>query len=276
MPELPEVETIVREMAEVNLVGSVIDSAKVYWPRTIEILAPDDFCKLISGQTIKNIGRRGKFLVFTLTKNILLVHLRMTGKFFLVDFKTSPTSHERVRLIFTDGRALRFEDQRKFGRWYLISPEDITKLKLGLEPLSSEFTLKAFKNCIKGHTAQIKPFLLNQRYIAGLGNIYVDEVLWEAKIHPKTPLNYLTKEDVTSLYHAIPIILYRGISNMGTTLGSHQANYFSVSGRRGSNQHQLRVFRQEGHPCPRCKTTIIKIIVAQRGTHLCPKCQVFK
>lgn len=271
MPELPEVETIVRELRDAHLIGIKIDHANVFWDRTIATPTPKEFCKKISQQSISNIARRGKFIVITLSEDTLLVHLRMTGKFLISNQNDPPHSHERVRLKLSDGRFLRYEDQRKFGKWYLLSkPEEFLK-PLGIEPLSEEFTLEAFQNLLKRHNKQIKPFLLDQRFISGLGNIYVDEALWLSKIHPTRPLSTLTKKEIKELHDAIPLVLQKGIDNTGTSLGAARANYYSVSGRRGTNQ--LNVFRKEGQECPRCKTLLKKIVVGQRGTHFCPKCQ---
>jgi len=273
MPELPEVETIVRELSESDLIGAQIKEVKVFWERTIATPESTIFCTQLLNQSIKKIERRGKFIVFILNKDTLLVHLRMTGKFILSNDSSTGSPHERVRLKMDDGRFLHYEDQRKFGKWYLLSSPEEKFGELGIEPLSEKFTLKAFNEVLKNSSQQIKPFLLNQRYIVGLGNIYVDEALWEAKIHPTRKVNSLTKSEITALHHAISNVLRQGIANMGTTLGSTQANYFSVSGRRGGNQTQLKVFRRNGLPCPRCHNDIIKITVAQRGTHVCPLCQ---
>lgn len=273
MPELPEVETIVRELQEAHLIGLKIDRALVFWDRTIAKLECTLFSERIINQKILDITRRGKFLVFKLSKDTLLVHLRMTGKFFVENITAPVHSHERVRLFLSNKKILRFEDQRKFGKWYLLhDPEEMLN-KIGIEPLSNEFTLGALKNLLEKSNRQIKPFLLDQHKIAGLGNIYVDEALWEAKIHPLSLSNTLKTQEIKLLHKAIIMVLKKGIENTGTTLGSNRANYFSVSGRRGSNQDTLKVFRQEGTPCFRCKTIIKKIVVAQRGTHFCPHCQ---
>ena len=272
MPELPEVETIVRDLNESTIVGHRIARASVFWNRSIAIPEATAFRQALSGQTIRHINRRGKYILFGLEGSTLLVHLRMTGKFILNRDKSS-SAHERVRLELDDGRILHYEDQRKFGKWYLLRDASSHLQKLGLEPLSEEFSLQAFHDVLKSKSRQIKPFLLDQRHIAGLGNIYVDEALWDAKIHPTTHLNQLTPAKIKALHGAIIKVLERGIAAQGTTLGSKQANYFSVSGRRGTHQHQLQVFRRDGLLCPRCQTKIIKIVVAQRGTHLCPKCQ---
>ena len=273
MPELPEVETIVRELRQEHLIGLKIVRATILWSRSIQTPDPDSFCQQIASQKISDITRRGKYIVFTLSKGILLVHLRMTGKFIITSKDEKPLKHERVQLYLSDGRVLRYEDQRKFGKLSLVTSTEEKFHELGLEPLSDEFTLKEFKNRVLKSSQRIKPYLMNQRHVAGLGNIYVDEALWEAKIHPLRKANSLSEKEVTALFHAIPKVLLLGIENMGTSLGSSRANYFSVSGRRGGNQYKLKAFRQDGLPCPRCATTIIKIVVGQRGTHLCPNCQ---
>lgn len=275
MPELPEVETIVREMRASSLEGSTIDKAIVYWHRSIAIPNYLDFPQQIEQQTIRSISRRGKFLVFSLSQDTLLVHLRMTGKFILSS-QHSPavTPHERVRLYLKDGRVLRYEDQRKFGKWYLVSDPQERLGDMGIEPLSTEFTLEAFTALLNRYKRGIKSFLLNQKYVAGLGNIYVDEALWQAKIHPLRPANQLSIAEIKLLHQAIIEVLQSGVDNLGTSLGAKRANYSSVSGKQGRNQHKLNVFRRNGHPCPRCHTTILKIVVAQRGTHLCPYCQL--
>ena len=197
----------------------------------------------------------------------------MTGKFFVENISAPVHSHERVRLILDNKMILRFEDQRKFGKWYLLQDPEEMLGKIGIEPLSKKFTFLAFKNLLEKNNRQIKPFLLDQHKIAGLGNIYVDEALWEAKIHPLSLTKTLNDPELKLLHKAIIMVLKKGIENTGTTLGSNRANYFSVSGRRGSNQDTLKVFRQEGLPCFRCKTIIQKIVVSQRGTHFCPNCQ---
>lgn len=270
MPELPEVETIARELQE-SLVGSKIKKAEIFWERTIA--APDvaTFCQQIAEQQILKVDRRAKFIQLSLTDFTLLVHLRMTGKFLFIKDEQHP--HERVRLYLDDGRILSYEDQRKFGKWYLLKDPAAHLSALGVEPLTKAFTVKFLQNLVTNYRRPIKPFLLDQRYIVGLGNIYVDEALWQSKIHPLRNVSSLRRQEVVSLHAAIQNVLQRGIQNTGTSLGSHRANYFSVSGRKGTQQHQLKVFRREGHPCPRCQAMIIKIKVAQRGTHICPHCQ---
>ncbi len=265
MPELPEVETIVRELNDSNSVGQKIQNAEVFWDRTIATPPVDQFLQTIQNQQILKITRLGKYIVFHLSSGYLLVHLRMTGKFLF----TLPTHHERVRLYLEDGRILYYADQRKFGRFSLVS----SLPDIGIDPFSKGYTLNALKTLLNTHFRQIKPFLLDQKHISGLGNIYVDEALWEAKINPERLSSTLSDIEIQALYAAIPKVLKKGIKNLGTSLGAARANYFSVSGRRGGNQYKLNVFRRDGEPCPRCGKTIIKLRVAQRGTHVCPHCQ---
>lgn len=275
MPELPEVETILNDFLSAHLIGTIIKNAEVFWSKTVGGSA--QFIKRIQGQKFKKVSRRGKFLVFTLSQDTLFVHLRMTGKFFFGKPNDPVSSHERVRLFLDDGRILRYEDQRKFGRFFLTDKLEEVVGDLGLEPLNAEFSLNAFKKIIEEHPLlKLKSFLLNQNYIAGLGNIYVDEALWDAKLHPLRTLQSLSTQEIKALHHAIPKVLKLGIQNMGTTLGSHLANYYSVSGRRGNHQHQLKVFRRNGLACPRCGTTLSKSRISQRGTHFCAQCQIIQ
>lgn len=273
MPELPEVETIVREMQAASLSGTKIEKICIFWKRSIADLDIHVFSKNLLQQEILNISRRGKFIVITLSSGKLLVHLRMTGKFLLDAHDVEQAPHERVRLYLSDGRVLRFEDQRKFGKWYFTNSEKLLD-KIGLEPLSHKFTLLAFKELLKNRRGMIKPFLLNQHYVAGIGNIYADEALFLAKIHPARPLDTLKKKEISALHEAIISVLKSGVANIGTSLGSLRANYFSVSRRRGNNQYQLKVFRREGLACPHCQTIIQKTVIGGRGTHFCPKCQI--
>jgi formamidopyrimidine-DNA glycosylase len=273
MPELPEVETIARELREADLIGLTIQKALVFWERTIAQPTSTIFSQQICRQTIQSVERRGKYLVFTLSNDTLLVHLRMTGKFLIDTEDSTAHAHERVRLYLSDGRLLRYEDQRKFGKWVLTNEPEKFLEKLGIEPLSDSFTLNHLKTLLKGSKRQIKPFLLDQRFIAGIGNIYADEALWLAKIHPLRGTNSLSKKEIAALHQAIIAVLEQGIKNIGTSLGAARANYFSVSRRRGNNQYALNVFRREKLPCPRCQQLIRKIVVGQRGTHFCPHCQ---
>src|ERR1700722_4288431 len=252
MPELPEVETIVRELQTSGIVGRKIMAVDVLWPRTVSPSTPKIFSDKLVSQKIFGIARRGKWIVIDLGGERLYVHLRMTGKLHFGRETEEIHPHERLRMHFDDGRILIYEDQRKFGRWALYSAEEKLGLEIGIEPLSEEFTWDYFKTLLKEHRQVIKVLLLNQRYIAGLGNIYVDEALWEAGIHPRKKSDEINVKEAKKLFGAIPEVLRRGIANMGTSLGGRRSNYSRLSGERGTNQNRLHVFRREGEFCERC------------------------
>ncbi len=279
MPELPEVETVVRKLRAANLLGKTIQHAIVYSQSTIANPNSAQFISQIQGQDFKAIERRGKFIVITLGQQTLLIHLRMTGKLFASHEENLSSSqnaihpHERVRLCFSDGQILHYEDQRKFGRWSLVKDPRQILDGLGVEPLSKSFDLSYLKAGLHRRQTTIKALLLNQKFIAGLGNIYVDEALWLAQVHPMRLASELNSLEIEALHYAIVKVLEVGISNQGTTLGNHRSNYTSLNNEKGRHQSSLNVFRREGLPCPRCDTVIAKIRVAQRGTHFCPFCQ---
>ncbi len=274
MPELPEVETVVRDLISLGLTGRRIVAARVSWARSIAGVPPECFRRQVSGRTVAAVSRRAKYIVMTLDEGwTLLVHLRMTGRLAL-DPASAPRGHfERAALILDDGRELRFEDSRKFGRVTLTQTPDRTLDRLGPEPLDRHFTLACFRAQVCSHRGMLKPLLLNQEILAGLGNIYVDEALWDAGLHPETAMPGLSPAQQRALYEAIRRVLRRGIRAMGTSLGEGRTNFYSVAGRRGRNQDGLRVFRRTGEPCPRCGTAIVRLRVSQRGTHICPACQ---
>jgi|SRR5579872_2535392 len=277
MPELPEVDTIVQDLNAAGLVGLKILKMEVFWVKTIASPEPLLFSKAITGQTIKAVTRRGKYILFSLTGYTLLVHLRMTGKFSLSERgRKQNKSHERIRLNLEDGRSLHYLDQRKFGKWELVKNIKERLAKLGIEPLSEAFSLETFIALIAQVRMRVKPFLLDQQFVAGIGNIYADEALWWAKIHPQTHVYRLTSLEIEQLYKGILVALRAGLANKGTSLGSNRDNYFHLNERQGSNQSQLNVFRREDLSCQRCQSVIVKIVVAQRGTHFCPTCQVLK
>ena len=243
------------------------------WLRTIAELPPDAFCRTLAGKTITDVARRAKFIVVNLDSgDRLLIHLRMTGKLRFAAPGERPGPHDHVSLHLTDGRELIFNDTRKFGRFRLTQPGDDPFAALGPEPLEADFTPTLFKQRLKGKTRQIKPLLLDQTTVAGLGNIYVDEALWQARIQNAAPTPSPPPKSVTCTRRYARSC--NAIDNAGTTLGSGEmANFYSVAGRRGRNADALKVFRRDGMPCPRCGTVIDRIVVAQRGTHFCPRCQ---
>ena len=274
MPELPEVQTIVNDLNAANLIGISISGAKVFWSRTIAEPAQKAFCQRIRGQKFTSIRRRGKFLVFELNEGYaLLLHLRMSGRLHLVSAKVPRSKHEHVILSFDDGRQLRFHDPRKFGRLHLVKDPERILDRLGPEPLEPEFTAKALAKSLSPRKRLLKPLLLDQTFIAGLGNIYVDEALWDAKLHPCRSAATLSLSEINALHRAIPRVLKRGLKNLGTSLGTGETNFYSVAKHRGRNKDRLKVFRRTELPCPRCKTAIERIIVGQRSTHICKKCQ---
>lgn len=274
MPELPEVETVIRDLRAAGIEGALIKNVHVHWPRLVAVPSAGTFVRLLRGVWIQRVSRRGKYIVFRLSDgHWLLMHLRMTGQLSFVAPDTPLGSHQHARLMFGDGKELRYHDPRKFGRWYLLRDAKTKLDRLGPEPLASTFTLKVFRKALAGRKGMLKPLMLNQRVLAGLGNIYVDESLWEARLHPQQSYAKLTAEEQARLYRAVRRVLRRGVAAMGTTLGKGSTNFYSVSGRRGRNQDGLRVFRRHTMPCPRCSTRIIRIIVSQRSTHLCPQCQ---
>ena len=276
MPELPEVHTVLEDLRRAGLPGRRIGDALVEWPRTVGGDA-EAFRTEVRGDRIDDLRRRGKYLVFTLESGrSLLTHLRMSGRLYLQPASEPRTGYERVRLTLVDpaGYELRFHDPRKFGRMLLVDDPSPILERLGAEPLSPTFGTEVLTAELQRRRRQIKPLLLDQTVVAGLGNIYVDEALWEARIHPERPANSLTDAETADLAVAIPTVLRRGIENLGTSLGTGTSNFvFPESGPRARNQEELRVFRRTGAPCPRCGTPIRRIIVGQRSSHVCPACQ---
>jgi len=274
MPELPEIETIARDLIAAGIAGKTLMCAQVYWTRTIAEPSVPEFCRLIEKKTIASVRRRGKFLVFDLSGGgNLLIHLRMSGRLHWVPQDSKREIHEHVVLGFSDGNELRFHDTRKFGRIYLTSEAEIILGRLGPEPLDPAFTAQHLQIMVKSRKRQLKPLLLDQTFIAGLGNIYTDEALWEAGIHPQRRSDALSRKEVAALHGAIQSVLRRGLKNLGTSLGTGKANFYSVSRRRGRNRDELNVFRRTGEPCPRCTEPVQRIMVGQRSTHICPRCQ---
>ncbi|NLF23023.1 MAG: bifunctional DNA-formamidopyrimidine glycosylase/DNA-(apurinic or apyrimidinic site) lyase [Lentisphaerae bacterium] len=273
MPELPEVETVVRGLRAGGLCGARIVAVELRWPRTF---GPDPVAvrRVLTGATILAVGRRGKYIVLDLDGGRrVLLHLRMTGKLRFAAGDEPRGPHDHVRLALDDGRLLVFNDTRKFGRFALGTPASDPLADLGPEPLGPAFKLPDFARELSRRGRAIKPLLLDQRLVAGLGNIYVDESLWQAGVHPGRPASSLTADEARALHGAIRQILARAVRDRGTTLGSGQSNFYSVAGRRGRHADRLNVFRRDGEPCPRCGTTLARLVVAQRGTHICPACQ---
>lgn len=272
MPELPEVETIVRHLRTARLGGQVIRRARVRWAKTVAPHSPAGFARQIRNSRIETIARRAKYIVMTLADGrSLIIHLRMTGHLDILPPQTPPRRSDRMILELADGRQLHFEDARKFGRVWLTSNSDQILSKLGPEPLT--LRVADFRRRLHGRTQQLKPLLLDQHFIAGIGNIYADEALWHAQLHPRRRADTLSPQQVAALYEAIRVVLRRGIRNLGTTLGGGTTHFVLPQGERGRNQEKLNAYGQTGLPCTRCGAKIRRLVVNGRATHICPACQ---
>ena len=273
MPELPEVETVVRGLRAAGLPGARIAAVEVRCPRIVGG-APGALRQTVVGRRVVAVGRRGKYIVVDLDDGArVLIHLRMTGKLRFGDAATPLGPHDHVGFTLADGRRLIYNDTRRFGRILPCIGAADPLAALGPEPLESAFTPACLARRLTGRRSRIKPLLLDQTIVAGLGNIYVDEALWAARIHPESPADRLGPAELRRLHRAIRHVLSVAVANQGTTLGRGQSNFYSVAGRRGRNADRLKVFRRDGQPCPRCGTTLARAVVAQRGTHFCPACQ---
>lgn len=272
MPELPEVETVRRGLKSLVL-HKTIAGVTIYWPKIIESPDTAAFTATLIGETIQDVNRRGKYLIVVFDDVEMISHLRMEGKYDYFAVSTPPGKHTHVVFTFTDGSELHYQDVRKFGRMALVAKGKAAQYKgiqkLGPEPVEPDFELKAFQARLKRVKKAIKPALLDQTIVTGLGNIYVDEALWRAKIHPETSGNVLTEREVAQLHEAIIDVLAQAVTAGGTTIRTYQ----NALGEAGNFQTSLYVYGQQGTPCARCGTPIIKCKVAQRGTHLCPHCQ---
>jgi formamidopyrimidine-DNA glycosylase len=264
MPELPEVETIARAIAP-DLIGETILSADLRWARTLATPAPKKFAELVKGQKVLSVGRRAKYLILRLEDYNLLIHLRMSGDLIVREGKIKPEKHDRLILHLSNQKQLAFNDTRKFGRvWFTAQSESVLD-KLGPEPLEKEFTAAWLAENLRKRSRQLKPLLLDQTFIAGLGNIYTDECLNIAKLHPLRLANTVTAKQAAALHKAIRAVLKEGIKRNGATIDWVY--------RGGGYQNHFRVYDREGKPCKNCGTTIQKLTVGQRGTHICPNCQ---
>lgn len=273
MPELPEVETVRRTLKGL-VVGKQIESVTVSLPRIIQ--EPDDMIRFeteLIGHQILDIGRRGKFLRIMMDGLVLVSHLRMEGRYGVYDRSEPVEKHTHVIFHFTDGSELRYRDVRQFGTMHLFQAgEEFNHkplMKLGLEPLEDSFTVEAFQAVISKRTTKIKPALLNQEYVVGLGNIYVDEALFEARIHPERPAKTLTKSEMKRLHEAIVNTLTHAVEAGGSSIKS----YVNGQGEMGMFQQSLKIYGRKSEPCLACGHPIEKTVVGGRGTHFCPACQ---
>ena len=273
MPELPEVETTVRDLRR-HLPGLTISGVLFCdWPRLIQTHPPEVLSQLVAGEQILGLDRRAKYVIVELSNGKYLVfHRKMTGNLFWRTPDAPPDKYTHFVIGFTDDTQLRFTDLRKFGRVYLfLSRAEMDDLfrKLGPEPLLDSFTEQDFEARLTGRKGLLKPLLLDQSLLVGLGNIYVNEALFVSGLHPQRPAHTLDADERQRLYHAIREVLNKGIANRGTTL----SDYLDGEGMKGRNQEMLFVHERKDQPCVNCGTPIVKIVVGQRGTYLCPSCQ---
>lgn len=275
MPELPEVETVRRTLHQALQGRRIVDVPRIAWERTIAEPAPELFREALRNRAIEGVDRRAKYVIIRLDNDeAVVVHLRMTGRLTIADAGAQPDNHTHVVFQLDNGQQLMFHDQRKFGRIWLLDRAGLAALsgKLGPEPLGEALTAAEFRILLRRRKGRLKPLLLDQKLLAGLGNIYVDEALWLAKLHPLQLVGDLSDDALDTLYDAIRQVLTNAINNRGTTF----ADYRDGWGFAGSNQNFLNVYDRAGRPCPRCGTQIERVVVAQRGTHVCPHCQQLK
>jgi formamidopyrimidine-DNA glycosylase len=269
MPELPEVETIAAALRmgteNLSLVGQKIEKVRVDWPRHIAIPSVRLFKKKVIGRTVTGVSRRGKFLLLELDLGTILIHLRMSGDLYLRPMDAPKGRFEHTVFHLEDGTTLRFSDARKFGKVYWVIDPQPMLAELGPEPLDPTFTEERFMDMLSSRKRQLKPLLMDQKFMVGLGNIYTDEALHLARIHPQRQSHSLNSNEVKVLLRAIRSTLTNGIRNNGASIDWVY--------RGGNFQNLFRVYQKTGEPCPDCGTMIKRIVVGQRGTHYCPTCQ---
>jgi formamidopyrimidine-DNA glycosylase len=289
MPELPEVETIARDLRGL-VAGSRIVGARSNWPPTLRSHEPEGFARAVAGRDIEGVGRRGKQLLIWLGPSdgpvnsddvglaVLTVHLKMTGQLFVVPAGTPEDRHVHVVLAFADGRELRFRDMRKFGRMGLYRRDRATGLPAegeatgvlagGAEPLDDDFTARRFAGLLAGRRGRLKTLLLNQDFLAGVGNIYADESLWRARLHPLRDARTVRPAEARRLHGALRDVLAEAVERRGSSVD----DYTAPEGD-GSMQEHLAVYQRAGEPCLRCGRPIRRIVVGGRSTHFCSWCQ---
>jgi formamidopyrimidine-DNA glycosylase len=273
MPELPEVETVKRSL-QPFLEGERIIGIDVLYERIIKNINPQEFSRLLVDRVIKSIKRRGKYLLFNLSEgDTLVIHLRMTGQLLISKQEEPLTKHTHLVFHLAGGKQLRFVDVRKFGLIFLVRTGAWNQAgglgELGPEPLAEDFTNEVLLGLLKNRRGMLKAFLLDQKRIAGIGNIYADEISFMAGLQPKRKIETLKKPEIEALYLAIRTKLQEGVEFRGTSI----SDYVDGKGEKGSFQERLQVYDRAGQPCFKCGTNLVKSIVAGRGTVSCPKCQ---
>lgn len=273
MPELPEVETV-RRTLEKHLVGLSFTGVDVHMPKVIRTPGLEEFNNLLVGPKITKLDRRGKYLLIHFASNYTLVtHLRMTGRLVYSPPEEPLAKHTHVVFYLSNGNQLRFADMRQFGRMSLVPTGELDSLSglkdLGVEPLSDKFTREFMKKELRRRRTRLKSLLLDQTFIAGLGNIYADEALHRARLHPERLANDLNPREITRLYQAVREVIQEGIENRGTTF----RDYVDGEGQAGNFQEMLKVYSREGQPCHCCGTSVNRIRVGGRSSYFCPQCQ---
>jgi formamidopyrimidine-DNA glycosylase len=274
MPELPEVETVARDLRRRLLPegagpGPEITGARVAWPRTLRDGDEATFVRGVTGRRIEGVGRRGKQVLVDLDGGAFLtIHLKMTGQLFVVPASLPRDSYERAALSLADGREIRFRDIRKFGRIGLYGADDTPFDGLGPEPLDPRFTLRAWRTRLRGRRGRLKPLLVDQSFVVGVGNIYADEALWRARLHPLRSARSLRPHDERALYRHVREILAEAVERRGSSID----DYTAPDGD-GEMQERLDVYQRTGQPCRRCGRPIRRIVVGIRATHFCSFCQ---
>ncbi len=266
MPELPEVETIKNELLP-HVLNRTIQSVDIYWDKMVKQPPVSEFRSRLVGQKITGLSRRGKYLFFHLNGGeVLVMHMKMTGSLVI---NPDDTKFARAVLHLDNGTSVSFHDPRKFGKMWLEKSPDAVIKQLGPEPLDESFTMSTLGGILAKHKAPIKPVLLDQANIAGIGNMYADESLFEARIHPMKPANKLTKEELKRLYLAIQLVLRKALYKKGASV----RNYIRPDGTPGTAHNEFSVAHGVGKKCPRCGSPIERIVVRGRGTYICPVCQ---
>jgi len=272
VPELPEVETIRREL-EPLVAGRTIEQVVITDTRLVQPASPSDFEAALAGERIGALERHGKYLLLRFESGrTLATHLRMTGSFRYLEGGSPVDPYRRARLELDDGSRLDYRDVRRFGTWRLLEAgelESFLAARVGPEPLEPEFTTELLRERLDGRRAPLKAAVLDQKTVAGLGNIYADEALWRARLHPATPAGSLSRRAIVRLHQAVRETLALGIARQGATL----RDYTLPDGERGTMQDEFVVYGRDGEPCARCGARIAKIRVGGRGTWFCPRCQ---
>ncbi len=267
MPELPEVETIKNELAP-SVIGRRISAITLLWEKVVREPEVSKFRHHLIGQEIKDIGRRGKYLILSLDKTFLVIHLKMTGSL-LIRPSNEVDKYTRAIIHLDSGKAIHFRDPRKFGAMWLVDDLSLLEEKLGPEPLEERFTPELLSERLLKHRAPIKAVLTDQSVIAGLGNMYADEALYAARIHPLRAASSLSLDEIRRLYKSIRQVLLAAIENKGASVNT----YYRPGGEKGTAHFQFKVAHQGGKDCPTCGGKIERIKVRERGTYFCPSCQ---